>query len=644
MKRLFAIFFTLLAFAIKADASHIVGGEVTYKCLGGGNYQVSVSIYEDCLTGDPEAIAEDNPAFIGIFDGQGFQQNFFYPSPFDSIYASQVTVPANFSNACINNAPSTCLKKRTFTKIYHLPDNNSGYIIVYQRCCRNASIINIVNPSEVGATYFCIIPPANKAICNNSAVFNNYPPQIICINNPLIYDHSAFDADGDSLSYEFCDTYVGGSDQDAKPNPSPPIPNGPPYYDTVIYKYPFSHLNPMGGYPQIKIDPNTGLITGTPNLIGRFVVTVCCHEWRNHQIINTVTREFQFVVTNCSKSVVADIPQYSSDFNTYIVDCEDYTVNFVNNSIGGFSYHWDFGVNGVANDTSSEFQPTFVYPDTGTYVVKLVVNPHTTCTDSISRLVKVYPKFKATYMYQGLQCPGSPITFTDLSSSTFKPITEWDWNFGDGGTAYDSVVTHTYTQGGTYNVSLISKNIRGCTDTLLKRITIDNFRPFAGNDTTIVKGSSIDFNATGGTQYLWAPSTYLNDTTINDPVGYYPDTGRFTYVLHVVSPFGCQGNDSVTVYVVNQAAFFMPTAFTPNGDGKNDYFHPVVIGYASVKYFRIFNRWGQLVYETKNIGDGGWNGTFHGQKCELGTYYWELNITDRNGKEKTVKGDVELLR
>src|SRR5690606_11039305 len=124
---------------------------------------------------------------------------------------------------------------------------------------------------------------------------------------------------------------------------------------------------------------------------GRFVVTVCCHEWRNGAIINTVKRDFQFEITNCSKAVVANIPQYSEEFNTYIVNCTDHTVFFENKSSGGFTYDWDFGDPTTTSDVSTDFQPSYTYPDTGTYVVKLVVNKGSTCPDSIVRFVKVFP-------------------------------------------------------------------------------------------------------------------------------------------------------------------------------------------------------------------------------------------------------------
>lgn len=638
MRYLFAILVTILIAGgfSPARATHIVGGELTYKCLGNNQYQISINIYQDCISGDPTAIAQDDPAYISIFDGVNPTRILF-----DSIRSSsKQLVPPNFKNECVKNPPPTCLNKVTFVKTFTLPENTNGYRVIYQRCCRNGTIVNIINPGAVGATYSCVIPPSRQAICNTSAVFKNYPPQIICINNPLVYDHSAFDADGDSLSYEFCEAYIGGSPNDAKPIPDLPAPG-----DSVQYASFYNSRRPMTGNPPIQINPATGLITGTPNIQGRYVVTVCCHEWRNGEIINTVKREFQFVVTNCSKAVVANIPQYSSDFNTYIVECTSDHVHFVNQSTGGFAYFWDFGVPGATDDTSNSFEPDFVYPDTGIYYVKLVVNRGTTCPDSITRAVKIYPTYKADFTYSGLLCPHTPIQFTDQSVATYKPIVQWNWDFGDSsGTATDQNPTYTYNKGGTYNVTLISKSRRGCTDTAVKQLIVEDFKPYAGGgDTIIVKGESINFNATGGVQYTWTPATYLNNPLIGNPIGYYPDTGRTTYIVHIVSENGCQGNDTLGVWVVGQASIYVPSAFTPNGDGLNDILVPIGIGYRNVNYFRIYNRWGQEVYYGTKFKIG-WDGTQGGRPADMGVFYWVLSLTDRFGKEEIYKGDVTLIR
>lgn len=625
-----------LGLSVPGSASHIVGGEVTYTRDAPGVFTITIAIYRDCLSGQPDALKEDGTAKLAIFTSAG--------KLVDSIYVvadsrSGESVPTNFQSECISNPPKVCLNKIVLKKTIRLDNSTTGYRIVYERCCRNATVVNLINPGGVGAHYFCDIPAASDVAINNSATFKNYPPQIICINNPLVYDHGAVDKDGDSLSYELCDGYgfLGdGSNRDPRDYT----------FDGELLPYapPYSSAKPMPGNPALFIDPKTGVMTGTPTITGRFVVTVCCHEWRGGKRINTVTREFQFVVTNCSRLVIADIPQYSQEFNTYIVNCDDYIVKFDNLSTKGLKYHWDFGVESLNTDTSSEFEPTYAYPDSGVYVVTLKVSSSLSCKDSISRFVKVYPKLEANIGAPESVCVGDTIKFKDLSSSSYE-IDSWRWSFDD----FSSVVSskdavHVYEKGGLFNVGLGVANQKGCLDTAFVKVFVDPFAPNAGNDTSIVQGETIYFPGFSGSNFVWSPAKYLSDPYVSNPVGTFVDTGVFVYTLTGKSPLtGCPGKGKVTVKVYSGPSLALPNAFTPNGDGKNDKYRPILIGYKEVLNFRIFNRYGQLMFESKAM-DAAWDGTFQGRDQEMGVYYWLMTVKDRKGKEEMIKGDVTLIR
>lgn len=244
------------------------------------------------LNGQPEAILQDNPAFFGAFDAA---TGVVYEIDTNINYYSSISLPAVYYSSC--GQPSSavvCTIKKTFIKNYALKADPHGYIIAYERCCRNASIVNIIDPGNGGSTYYCTIPAS--PVTNSSAIFKNDPLQVACINKPLYFDHSATDADGDSLSYCFCPALKGANESDIKP-----IPYYPALGDSVQYvNPPYSSQVPLTGAPAITIDPVTGVISGTPNKIGRYLVNVCCNEWRNGVLINTVRREFQVVVTDCS--------------------------------------------------------------------------------------------------------------------------------------------------------------------------------------------------------------------------------------------------------------------------------------------------------------------------------------------------------
>ncbi len=631
------LLFLLVFPCFQARATHIIGGELTYKYIdseaAGYRYRVTLAIYEDCLNGTAAGIAGDDPGYIAVYDGHG---NLFH---YDSAYHSVAdTVPANFNIECVKNPPELCMIKKTFVIDFVLPADSTGYTVAYKRCCHNGALVNILHPVDVGSTFFCNIPPIQTAKTNNSAVFTFFPPQIICAHTPLLYNNSAIDPDGDSLSYELCTSY--NSDNSPTANAWPPAP---PYEPTAYVHPPYSYYNPLTGSPALAIDPVTGMLTATPSWEGRYLITVCCNEWRNGVLINTIHREFQFVVTDCSKSVIADMPTLPADPNTTVLNCKDYVVHFQNTSIGGVTWHWDFGVATTLADTSTDFEPTFAYPDTGTFTVKLIANPGTLCADSIEKLVKIYPPFNAAFSDSGLHCPGEAIGFIDKSTGTISAVNNWYWNFGDGQTSTSQNNVHTYLTSGIYNVSLISANLKSCVDTIMRQVVIENVKPGATLDTIIVKGQSILFHAEGGINYVWSPANNLDDNKIPNPVGFYPESGLFRYTIAIKSSYGCTIEDTVSVLVVNQQDLFVPTSFSPNGDGKNDIFRPITAGYKSVHYFMVFDRWGEKVFDGKNLNDG-WDGMYKGQKAQMGTYYWQLSFDDINGKTKALSGDVTLLR
>lgn len=276
-----------------AIASHLAGGQMAYKYLGDSGvyhrYQVTLTLYQDCLNGQPEAIAQDNPAYFGVYQAA---TPFSFIRVDSAFYASSVVVPGELVGGPCGTQASTpmCRLKKTFIINYAFPSNSMGYVVTYQRCCRNSSIVNISNPGNVGVTYSCFIP---GNINNNSAVFKNLPPDEIALNYPFVFDNSATDADGDSLSYELCSAL-----DDADGNNAKPFPPAPPPFDSAVYNAPYSSGNPIHCSVPLKIDPLTGVITGTPDRTGSYLLTVCCHEWRNGVQINTTSTEFEVTVVS----------------------------------------------------------------------------------------------------------------------------------------------------------------------------------------------------------------------------------------------------------------------------------------------------------------------------------------------------------
>ncbi|MEI9956647.1 MAG: PKD domain-containing protein [Ferruginibacter sp.] len=161
-------------------------------------------------------------------------------------------------------------------------------------------------------------------------------------------------------------------------------------------------------------------------------------------------------------------------------------------------------------------------------------------------------------------------------------------------------------------------------------------------DTSVVLDQPLLLQATGSTNYLWSPAQWLSNIGISNPVSLPKDD--IEYIVKVSNDAGCFDYDSTRVHVFKlDAGMYVPNAFTPNGDGNNDYFHPIILGMKSLDIFRVYNRWGQMVYSGTDAQKG-WDGSFGGKPQDPATYVWYAEGTDyRNNKIKR-KGYVVLIR
>lgn len=323
----------------KLYATHIVGGDLSYECLGTGQYKVTLKVYRDCFFGQA---AFDNPARITIYNGPNGN------IPYDTLMVALdgvTNIPFVSDDPCLNPPNNVCVEEGLYEAIISLPTSVSGYHLSYQRCCRNNTITNIYNPGSAGATYTIFLSGEAQDVCNSSPVFDDFPPLVICNGEDINFNHGVTDANGDSVVYSFCAPFVGGSIV----NPFPTGASPPPYTEVDFVSPPYSPASPMAGNPLITIDSNTGLITGQPEALGQYVVGICVEEYRNGVLLSTTKRDFQFNVVDCISPTVtgaATPPTCTGDGNGFI----ELTVT---NSIPLFAYEWDNGANtgvGIGNE------------------------------------------------------------------------------------------------------------------------------------------------------------------------------------------------------------------------------------------------------------------------------------------------------
>lgn len=401
-------FFTL---TLSLKAAHVVGGELNYTCVGNDLYEIQLKMYRDCQGGGAQY---DNPAALGVFNSSGTLITTLYMD-----FKGSSLLPLTFSQTdkCFKAPSGICVEFTTYIDTISLPSIPGGYTLAYQRCCRNNTITNIVNPGSVGVTYTVTIPESPS--CNSNPQFKEFPPIFVCAGFSIQFDHSATDADGDSLYYSLCSPLTSTRNP---PNPNPPA--APPYTD-VPFQAPYTVNDPLGGIVPLTINPQTGALTGYPTQVGQYVVGVCVSEYRNGVLISTLNRDFQFNVLNCEREVVASALGFTTN-------CTDHTVQFFNNSLGAASYLWNFGDPTTLLDTSTSPNSvlTYTYPDTGTYMITLIafsgVDP--ACNDTLTNLATVVDTCGACNMTISLSKNDADCAAIGGGSCNATPISLAEWN------------------------------------------------------------------------------------------------------------------------------------------------------------------------------------------------------------------------
>lgn len=189
------------------------------------------------------------------------------------------------------------------------------------------------------------------------------------------------------------------------------------------------------------------------------------------------------------------------------------------------------------------------------------------------------------------------------------------------------------------------KDVLGCTKGTNDTVFVNVFpkiKANAGRDTSVVINEPLQLNASGGSDYLWSPSTGLNNTHIANPIAFLSDSQQ--YILKASNEAGCYDTDTlnVTVYKLDPG-LYVPNVFTPNGDGTNDIFRPIALGIKSLTYFKIYNRLGQLVFFT-NQQNAGWDGNYKGRPADPDVFVWVLEGIDYLNHKIYKRGSVMLVR
>lgn len=331
----------------------------------------------------------------------------------------------------------------------------------------------------------------------------------------------------------------------------------------------------------------------------------------------------------------------SADFTFTEPDCNSNTIGFTDISTADTTlaaWSWSTG----STVFSTQQNPSHGF-NAGSNTVSLVVTSTAGCVSPAiaqSFVMKTKPGIRMDFEDA---CKFDEVIFSANENSTSIGLVSWHWNFGDGSAPQQgNPVMHTYTANNNYTVKLYAISTEGCSsDTISGPINIYGTDAFAGEDVIASPGQPILLNASGGLSYQWSPSTGLSAANIPNPVA-INDADR-TYYLRAFTPEGCESFDTITIKIYKGPDIYVPGAFTPNGDGRNDVLRPIAVGITSFEYFAVYNRYGELVFKSNNPA-AGWDGRIKGKEQHTGSFVWMVSAVDFRGNKIFKKGTVLLIR
>ncbi len=609
------LFGLLLTLSKRSEASHAMGADLTYQCMGGNTYKIRLSFYRDCIGINAPANVYINVNSISCGQSLGVT---CYPLPGTGQEVKYLCPTAQ--STCAGGS-FTGIQEYVYEGVITLPMQCVDWAFSYTLCCRNAAITTISTP---GTNTFYVYASLNNTVspCNSSPTFSNKPVPFTCLGQQFCFNHGAVDADGDSLVYSLVDPRQTAA-------------------AAVGYLSPYNASNPLNSNPALQFNTQTGDICFTPQQLEVTVMAVLMQEYRNGVLIGSVVRDIQVTVINCNNNlptlsgingtndydmtVCANQP-FCFDIFSNDVDAGQQVSLFSNNGISGGTftsagtphptghfcwfpttgdistapycftvrvnddacpyigsqtYSYCITVQGIVVDAGPDQYiacsdiatitagvtggtPPYSYlwsngytgatqtVPVGTYIVTVSDG---TCSNTDTINIESAFEPTANFSWTG-SCVFGPIQFTDLSN-TPGGFSDWTWDFGDGSGSTLQNPVHNYNTPGIYNVSLIVENIYGCVDTLIQQVTIN---PPPVPDFAIANacaGSGIQITNTStppGTTWDWTFSSGGGSTSMN-PVIVIGTPGTYSATLIVGDSAACK--DTLTkTFVVNP----VPTA------------------------------------------------------------------------------------
>jgi len=532
MKKAILFLIIFLSFSSqKSYATHALGGDLRYEQIAPNQYLITLRVYRDC-----NGINLNSSATV---KWTGTCGNGNAVATRNSVLDITPLCPG-LPTACGGGSGSIGIEQNIYTAIITVPAGCDDIIFNYSLCCRNHSITTLLAPGS--EKIFLYSEHVNTSIVNQSPVFNNYPSPIVCVNQPVIYNHGVYDPDGDSLYFFQGNCYEALN-------------------DTVEYLPGYNGVTPLTTVNPIILNPNTGAISFTPNIQQVAVMCIVVQEFRNGILIGETIRDIQFNVIACS-----NIPPQASGVNNQLgVDSLDFMISVCQNSVICFDLSFsdiDLDVltvswnQEIGNGTFQVFNNNTIAP-TGQFCWTPNASDLGLNFFSVNIKDDACPIVgNSTYTYIVQVMPGlntinlsydNSFCIVDTNqihiTSSPNPIDSVYWM--PSPTLYQTslLTADVYPNGATtYLVEAFFTNGCSVVDSVNLNMLMPSLVIANANTNNICNGGTIVLNGSGADSYTW-------NNGVIDGVAFVPPAGVSTYVVMGVDSNMCTNTDSVQISV-----------------------------------------------------------------------------------------------
>lgn len=321
--------------------------------------------------------------------------------------------------------------------------------------------------------------------------------------------------------------------------------------------------------------------------------------------------------------------------------CEGRAVQLVDSSTVQFGTinSWQWKVNGTTYTNQHPNFPSGM--PVGNIPVSLQVKTAEGCVSGVATTnLKIDPAPEVSFTGKPV-CAGELLTLHAVNNTPTVPVSKWIWYYNEVADSSGNALQLSFHTAGSFPVKLEGVAANGCSsDVYTENITVFATNAFAGRDTIVAIDQPFQLQGSGGVTYNWSPPFGLSDPNIANPVGRFSDDVEL--IMTASSPAGCPSSDTIRIRVFKGPEIYVPTAFTPNGDNKNDILKAFPVG-LKFQFLKIYDRWGKLIFSTSDFNIG-WDGQIHGKPAGSGTFIWVTQGIQNDGKLFSKKGMVTLIR